>query len=271
MSNWENFEKSCKNYLTTNFGMFAKFEHCGGADSSTSDILVNVKDESSFYIEAKMSTAQCGQFVLLINLNEKKFQYSSKNKTSENEYSKMIVDFMNKNFETFSNPGTKGISIQMEKSIFYNWVINYYKEKKVKFFITKNNEEFLIFPIDQFHKYFDINAVYREKKSGSSRLNNSNKSDFENAMKSTNMKYDFVELDIISNEELNKMKISGKKYDYFLKKYDDTSNNKYEVRKLSNTKNANVIFSIKLLPYSIEQQEKDITMFKKEIMNKEFL
>ena len=90
-------------------------------------------------------------------------------------------------------------------------------------------------------------------------------------MESTNMKYDFVELDIISNEELNKMKISGKKYDYFLKKYDNTSNNKYEVRKLSNTKNANVIFSIKLLPYSIEQQAKDITMFKKEIMNKEFL
>ena len=215
MSNWENFEKNCKNYLTTNFGMFAKFEHCGGTDSSTSDILVNVKDESSFYIEAKMSTAQCGQFVLLINLNEKKFQYSSKNKTSENEYSKMIVDFMNNNFETFSNPGTK---------------------------------------------------VYREKKSGSSRLNNSNKSDFENAIKSTNMKYDFVELDIISNEELNKMKISGNKYDYFLKKYDDTSNNKYEVRKLSNTKNANVIFSIKLLPYSIEQQAKDITLFKKEII-----
>lgn len=271
MYNWENFEKNCKNYLTTNFGMFAKFEHCGGTDSSTSDILVNVKDESSFYIEAKMSTAQCGQFVLLINLNEKKFQYSSKNKTSENKYSKMIVDFMNENFETFSNPGTKGVSIQMKKCIFYNWVINYYKEKKVKFFITKNNEEFLIFPIDQFHKYFDINAVYREKKSGSSRLNNSNKSDFENAMKSTNMKYDFVELDIISNEELNKMKISGNEYDYFLKKYDDTSNNKYEVRKLSNTKNANVIFSIKLLPYSIEQQAKDITLFKKEIMNKEFL
>lgn len=90
-------------------------------------------------------------------------------------------------------------------------------------------------------------------------------------MKSTNMKYDFVELDIISNEELNKMKISGNEYDYFLKKYDDTSNNKYEVRKLSNTKNANVIFSIKLLPYSIEQQAKDITLFKKEIMNKEFL
>ena len=83
-----------------------------------------------------MSTAQCGQFVLLINLNEKKFQYSSKNKTSENEYSKMIVDFMNNNFETFSNPGTKGVSIQMEKSIFYDWVINYYKEKKVKFFIS---------------------------------------------------------------------------------------------------------------------------------------
>lgn len=73
--------------------------------------------------------------------------------------------------------------------------------------------------------------------------------------------YIFDGLDIVSSSELDGKKVSGEKYDYLLRK----SNNIYKVKKLSNTRNANVIFSIKLLDYDISQKKYDALEFEKAI------
>lgn len=52
-----------------------------------------------------------------------------------------------------------------------------------------------------------------------------------------------------------------KKYDYLLRENGST----YKVRKLSNTRNANVIFSIELMDYDVEEQKKDVIQFENTI------
>ena len=255
---WRTFEEECTAYLNEKYGI--KFEQQGESDSTVSDILYRGKDKD-FYVEAKMPNAQCGQFVLLPDLKNSVFKYSAKNKISENKYTRMIVDFMDSNFDKFYNSGTAGLDINMPKSVFYNWIINYYKEKGAEFFITKDRGKFLIFPVDQFHKYFDVTAKYREKKSGSSGLNNSNKSDFEYAMGIEGIDFRFNGLDIISDSHLDGIKVSGNKYDYLVR----GNGRNYKVRKLSNTRNANVIFSIELIDYDVEQQKRDVIQFENAI------
>lgn len=65
---------------------------------------------------------------------------------------------------------------------------------------------YLIFPVEQLPKYFDVIAKYREKKSGSSSLNSINKSDFEYAMGIAGLFFDFIVLDIISDMYLDGIK-----------------------------------------------------------------
>lgn len=79
MATWDNFEIEATRYLENKFGSFASFIHQGGADSTVPDIFVRLKSGKSFYIEAKHSPAQCGQFVLLPNIQTKSFIYSRKN------------------------------------------------------------------------------------------------------------------------------------------------------------------------------------------------
>lgn len=55
---WRTFEEECTAYLNEKYGI--KFEQQGESDSTVSDILYRGKDKD-FYIEAKMSNAQCGQ------------------------------------------------------------------------------------------------------------------------------------------------------------------------------------------------------------------
>ena len=133
--NWKTFEDECTAYLNKKYGN--KFEQQGESNSTVSDILY-CGENKTFYIEAKMKNAQCGQFVLLPDLKNCVFNYSLKNKTVENEYTKKILDFMNSNFNKFCNSSTAGLDINMPKSVFYNWITNYYKEKGVEFFITKD-------------------------------------------------------------------------------------------------------------------------------------
>ena len=75
--------------------------------------------------------------------------------------------------------------------------------------------------------------------------------------------FSFIGLDIISDSHLDGIKVYGNKYDYLLRE----NGSNYKVRKLSNTRNANVIFSIELMDYDIEQQKKDIIQFEN-VINK---
>lgn len=260
MMNWKEFEIECLDFLKKKYG--TSFDLKGESDSTVSDILFD-NGCRSFYIEAKMPLAQCGQFVLLPDFNKKIFVYSQKNKTSENEYTTKISHFMNENFDYFHNAGTAGIKIDLDKDIFYGWIINYYRQKGVRFFITRGEYGFILFPIENLSSYFDVSAIYRKKKSGSSRLSKKYKDDFENALIRSHINYSFDGINLISAENLDGRKVYGDNFAYLLREQGGS----YRVNRLSNTVNANVIFSIKLIDYDIHQQKLDKLLFDMEVYN----
>ena len=92
--NWKEFEVFCVTYLNKTYGN--KFVKKGESDSTASDILFT--GNNPFYIEAKMPHSQCGQFVLIPNKSEYKFDYSPKNKSEINPYTQEIMQFMSENF-----------------------------------------------------------------------------------------------------------------------------------------------------------------------------
>ncbi len=247
MKSWEKFELDCTNYLSKTFGDYAKFIHQGGSDSTIPDILVKTSLGNTFYIEAKETPAQCGQFVLLPDIQNQQFTYSDKNISSINVYSREIMNHMNRYFEEFKEAGTSGKDIIMPngEEVFADWIIHYYKDKGVRYFITN---DFVILPIDHFRSYFNITAKYRIKRSGSSSPGRALTVYFSRAFQ--NGEYDefcvtdvFVEgtkLFVKSNIELHNKRFYHLNYEYMFSKRDD----RYELRKLSNTFNANVIFSI---------------------------
>ena len=105
MAIWEDFEVECTDYLKKAYGAYAKFTHKGGSDSTVPDIYVET-DHGSFYIDAKHSPAQCGQFVLLPDISTGTFQYSPQNVNRINVYAKKIMEHMNKSFDEFRDAGT---------------------------------------------------------------------------------------------------------------------------------------------------------------------
>lgn len=247
MAIWKDFEIECTNYLNSQFGSFAKFTHLGESDSTVADIKVNTKNKKEFYIESKHSPAQCGQFVLIPNIKTHKFDYSMLNVNKINKYSSQIIEYMNKNFEEFKEAGTAGKEIKFEgcDDVFSGWIVDYYKSKDVKYFITNNN---IIFPIEQFAEFFTVTAKYRTKRSGSSPVGNSNITNVKNYIEKH---FDIQSIDFVgdkifvnSNEELHNKRFVINGYEYMISRRDDV----YEIRKLSNTFNANVIFSIELKP-----------------------
>lgn len=124
-------------------------------------------------MDVKYCPAQCGQFVLLPDSENNIFRYSNRNKSRINIYSQKILNYMNCHFKDFKEVGTKGKDISMENDsdIFANWIIQIYKDKGVKFFITNN---YTILPVERFQDYFDISAKYRTKRSGSRNVGKKN-------------------------------------------------------------------------------------------------
>lgn len=248
MAVWNDFELNCTDYLENKFGKYASFVHQGGADSTVADILVNTRSGKTFYIDAKHTPAQCGQFVLIADNKTSSFIYSPKNVNLINNHTTQIINHMNDLFEKYKEAGTAGKSINFSncEKVFSNWVIENYKNKNVRYFITNN---FTILPIEQFADYFEISANYRIKKSGSSSVGKK-KAENHHLILTSKVISDFKIIDIRSVDEklyvlsdlsLHNIRFYDDKYEYMF----SARNNEYEVRKLSNTHNANVIFSIK--------------------------
>lgn len=245
---WEDFEINCTSFLNNNFNRYATFTHQGGANSTKPDILVKTKTGNTFYIEVKQKIAQCGQFVLFPNNVSKTFEYSIINKTPINAYTQKIIEYMNSNFDKFKNPTAKGESILIENSqhIFASWIIEFYKQKNVKFIITDNN---IILPLQNLANYFNITAKYRIKKSGSSNVPQKSVNSILNYLESnkyniSSSKFLNKKLIISSNDNLNKLSFNIDNIQYMFSQ--KKASIEYTIKKLSNTKNANVIFSITL-------------------------
>lgn len=244
MAIWKNFEVECTNYLKKTYGAYANFTHKGGADSTVPDINVET-DHCSFYIEVKHSPAQCGQFVLLPDISTRTFEYSPHNINQINPYAKEIIEHMNKSFDQFRNAGTTGkdIILPNDQDIFSKWIIEIYKKKGVRFLITNNQ---ILLPIEHIKEYFDISAKYRIKRSGSSNVGRSSIPTVKEYLLRDyivqDTRIDGDKLFIISHETYHNKRFILRDFEYMF----SLRNHEYEIRKLSNTYNANVIFSIKL-------------------------
>ncbi len=263
MAIWEEFEIQCTDYLNSKFGAYARFFHQGGADSTVPDILVKTKSGNSFYIDVKHSPAQCGQFVLLPNLETHTFEYSRLNVNRINRYAKIIMDYMNYDFDAFREAGTAGkdIDIPNGSNIFAGWIIQAYKDKGAEFFITNN---YTILPIERFKKYFNVTAKYRIKRSGSSSVGKSRLKTVIDYISThdyviTDFRIAGDKLFVISPQQLHNQRFIFRGIEYMF----SLRGNEYELRKLSNTYNANVIFSIKfkaLTPGMSDQEFIDYLM-----------
>lgn len=243
MSTWKEFENDATDFLNEKFGEYATFTHQGEEDSTVPDILVETSSGVDFYIEAKHSPAQCGQFVLLPNIRTESFDYSPKNVNPINEYARRITEYMDQDFDAYKEAGTSGKDIVFEgcEKVFTDWIIDIYSKKGVKYIITNENT---VLPLERFAKYFSVSAKYRVKRSGSSPVGPSRFNKVEQYVKNNYTVSSIIaegdKLFVTSNEDLDKIRFVIDEYEYMFSKRDD----RYEIRKLSNTFNANVIFSI---------------------------
>lgn len=266
MKDWQLFENECILFLNKEFGTDSiKFISIGNHDSTTSDIQVVKNNNSLFLIESKMSKAQSGQFVLLIENNQ--FIYSSENKTFENDYTQLIADYINKNFDQYKDVGTKALEIQLPKSHFEHWIINHYSSKGVKFVITSLNNMFVILPIEKYGDYFNVTANFRRKKSGSSELPQKYFEPVEQHFKTSSSKpVSFNKKGkktyLNSEEYFDKLKFSISDINCQLSFKEDQG--MYEIRKLGSTNNPNVIFSVECIK---EQDKSDLELFIKILNN----
>lgn len=244
MSTWQNFEIDATKYLNDNYGSLATFIHEGGSDSTIPDILVELHNGKQFYIEVKLSNAQCGQFVLQPDIKTSTFVYTARN--TRNQYANEIIEFMNNDFEKFKEAGTAGKRIEMNQYVFVNWIEQTYLEKGVRWFIT---EDFILIPISKLGLYFDVTATYRVKRSGSNCVGKAKMDKVISKINSLDVSgsiTNIIKLDsklfVESNKNIHNQRFiyDGCEYMFSLR------HDKYEVRKLSNTFNANVIFSVSL-------------------------
>lgn len=255
---WQDFEVKCTSYLISQYGIPNKinFIHTGGSDSTVSDIRVDIDGTSKFYIEVKMNASQCGQFVLLPDIKNKRFIFSEKNNSTKTSTTKKIIEYMNKNFEKYANGGI----LEVNDKVFYDWVIEHYKEMGTKYIITGDESKYIIFPIDKFSAYFSIKGVYRAKRSGSRSPSRNQQKQFIELIKNTKINFSYIINDdndlIVRGNGLRR----GNRFDinnntYWLAEHRDG----LRVRILSKTANSNVIFSIFLQKHT--QDVSDLNAF----------
>ena len=247
MAIWEDFEIDSTNYLNRRFGNYAQFDCQGGSDSTISDIEVRTQSGKCFYIEAKHCPAQCGQFVLLPNVGTRTFEYSRLNATMLNQHSRAIIEHMNQYFDEYKEAGTTGKDIDMKNgpAIFSAWIVQAYKDKGAKLIITNDN---IILPLEDFARCFYVTAKYRVKRSGSSSVGKGRMTIVNNYVKNnypiTSSIVSGDKLFITSNRYLHDKRFVISGNEYMISQREQ----RYEIRRLSNTFNANVIFSIELKP-----------------------
>lgn len=256
----EHFELLCYEHLKEFYKTDkTDFHHDGGMDSTKSDIAVIKNGKIDFYIEAKAALAQSGQFVLLPNEEKRCFIFSPRNHSKPNEMTDIIIDYMNSDFHRFNNAGTAGQALDIDTDIFADWIVKHYKDKNVRFVISYDND-YVIFPISKFEQYFKIIANYRVKKSGSGKPAKKYLPEIEQMIKAyystTSFSQEGTKLFVDISEKITQDKFVLGKYTYYLSQQ---SSGSYEIRKLSNTYNMNVIFSIELIK---AQDKNDLEEFK---------
>ena len=261
MERWQEFEQECCEYLNQKYGnSHIAFRLSGASDANKPDIMLYKDGRHLFNIEVKMAKAQSGQFV--VKYENGQFVFSTANKTDEEEAA-AIIAHMNKNKEKYKDVTTTSIPIDMEVEEFSKWIVSHYLGKNEQFVITEGNKGFIIFPIEKYTDYFETTAAYRIKKSGSCEVSRNNVYDLKAYFKARKIPavFSFVgkKLYMTGYKMRIKEKISVGKYDYMVSSIDEHG---CYLRRLSNTNNANVIFSISL---KREQDLRDLKAFEEKL------
>lgn len=271
---WTKLESEVAEWLNSKVSdSNVSFQQCGGSNSTVSDIQIMTNNKfTGRFIEVKSANAQAGQFVLFPNMTTRTFEYSTKNHSDYNNpinglVVSEILDFMDENFDSYANAGTKGkeivfpkLSAEDNSRFFALWISDYYSNvKHAEWLTTKDsNNNIILLPFSKLAEYFDVTACYRVKKSGSSSVKSSCKT-LENVKQAIiNLNPDNVpEFTIVNNKLYAKFETIPQNLgnaDYHLAIKGDWGT-LFEVRKLSKTFNSNVIFSLKLKQLSKEQIE----------------
>ena len=244
MAQWLDFEEKSTQYLNNNFGDWASFRHLGSSDATVPDISVKTKTGKNFYMDAKLTPAHCGQFVLLPNVAKRCFEFSKLNKTELTPQVEAIIKHMNADFDAYKEAGTAGKVIDLKDGgkTFSEWIIATYSKKGTEFFITN---EYVILPLYDFEKHFEVSATYRIKRSGSRSVGKRTAISvlqyiIKHGYPITDGKVVEDKLFVFSSAQLHNKRFVFGDSEYMFSWRDD----KYEVRRLSNTFNANVIFVI---------------------------
>jgi hypothetical protein len=263
---WRVFEKNSTKYLNKTISLDGiTFVQKGESNSKESDIVAEFNGKIISVIEAKLSPAQSGQFVVLLN-ETGQYEYSTLNTNEENEYSKKITDFLNSD-PKFRKCGSKGIKLNLTTEILANWIMAHYKKKNVEFIITSDkpsdfkNNFIQIFPIGMYSSFFEITAVLRCKKSGSQRIP---QKDLEGVEKLLLSRFGHS-FSLSKNGEVKFDKISPNKTYLNKKFFLSLKEDVYSVRKLSSTNNPNIIFSVK---FKGKKQTTGVDFLRKSITHK---
>lgn len=272
MSTWEDLERRCCKHLREKYGQNNTIEAFGSSDSTKADIKVSNAVYSPFFVEVKSEKAQCCQFVLFPNADTEQFDFSKDNKVPLSNNCKKIIAHMNAAYNTYCKVGKKGIPVNIDSATLYGLVADFYKEKNVRFFMTEGTE-LIIFPAARFSEYFDIEAVYRCKTSGSSEPTQSNAAEILQGMADDQIEGE-LEYRLIggktrcflhTDKQLHghRTPCANHTYQYkfnrYAKQVEQKRNYVYEVRRLSNTCNPNVICELSLKKFT--QQPKDLHEF----------
>lgn len=271
---WAKLESEVAEWLNSKVSdSNVSFQQCGGSNSTVSDIQIMTNNKfTGRFIEVKSANAQAGQFVLFPNMTTRTFEYSTKNHSDYNNPVNSLVvseilDFMDENFDSYANAGTKGkeivfpkLSAEDNSRFFALWISDYYSNvKHAEWLATKDsNNNIILLPFSKLAEYFDVTACYRVKKSGSSSVKNSCKTleTVKQAIISLNPdnvpEFTIVDNKLYAKFETIPQKLGNVDYHLAIKGEWRTL---FEVRKLSKTFNSNVIFSLKLKQLSNEQIE----------------
>jgi len=248
MEKWKEFEASATKFLNSYFTKFT-FENLGESDSTVPDIKVYTKDGKLLtQIEAKYSPSQAGQIVVLIKNSQ--FAFSTKSKNPKVASTDIVIDHLNKNYKTYFDVAQSAIPIQIDNAILFSFITKQYRLKGNDWIIASSQSSSLstanlaLIPLDELSQYFEISASLRRKKSGTSPLAKSMRDKAEEIISERFKNYEitvegkktFFHGDIGEHpKELpENLYLSPK------------GKNVYEIRKRSNTNNANIMFSLKL-------------------------
>lgn len=258
MSKWKVLEKECLDYLNEKYSSDrVKFESTGGSDSNSPDIKVYIDGENKFNIEVKSASAQSGQFVVL--KEHEKFVFSTKNKSNAEEATPFLV-YMNNNYEKFENVGTARIVVDMPIQEFHSWIINHYLSKNEIYVITKEGNDFIVFPTQKYGEYFDITCSYRIKVSGSRNVSKKYFDEVNKFFENNKLEYRGKYLTLITDEVYCKNQIINIGENLFL--ISNRVEDGYKITMKGKTQNPNIIFSIKL---EKSQEPCDLSMFEEEL------